>query len=113
MGTGRKDAAIKDPGLSSSDLPPCRLCSAFPFWLFCGFSTSLSHLNICQGEENEADFCLGPPVVEMSLFVLSWGSGREGNMLGLETCFNSTEKDVIIIDGWTPNPDPEAPNCIF
>lgn len=83
MGTGRRDAAIKDTGLSSSDLPPCRLCSAFPFWLFCGFSTSLSHLNIRQGEENEADFDLGPPVVEISLLGLSWGFGRQGNMLNV------------------------------
>lgn len=33
-----ENAAIKDTGLSSSDLPPCRLCSAVPFlavlWLF-------------------------------------------------------------------------------
>lgn len=76
MGTGRRDAAIKDTGLSSSDLTLCSLCSAFPFWLFCGFSTSLCHVSIRQGEEDEADFGLGPPAVEMSLFGLSWGLFR-------------------------------------
>lgn len=112
MGTGRKDAAINDTGLSSSDLPLCRLCSAFPFWLFCGFSTSLSLLSIRQGEKNEADFGLDPPVVEMSLFVLFWDSGRE-HVVPLKCILIPQKKSVIIIDGWTPNPDPEAPNCNF
>lgn len=57
---------------------------AQPFLFGCSVAfLPLSHLNIRQGEENEADFDLGPPVVEISLLGLSWGFGRQGNMLNV------------------------------